>query len=385
MPISKVVFNNSTLIDLTADTVAADKLLLGYTAHGSDGSLITGTYEGISVAPHLVIIAAAGSTITVTKDGSSVTPTQTTGSTTMWECNLPSFGTWIVSDGSITRTVDVTKVQEYTVDLTIPDGKTVTPTANVQTWLSCAGIHDKSYTTLSEVFTDQITMSKLYSDENASDYLKRSTSWTSSITGNASSMTMIGNNNYCSEDLLSDSTWLNAICSSSNYAKILKETNPTMTGTDSPSGNHVGANNSLRSDLGPTKAFDGSSYNLTQPTFWIANNPPGWIWYGKDYMFSVFRFKFTTSNEYAAKNNVPIELIASNDATNWTSITTFYCNVPYYQSGTLRYDGKIDYETTSNYRYWGFRYQPIGSSYAPNGRLPFSEIHFYGRVKYDLV
>lgn len=40
--ISKVIYGTQTLIDLTADTVAADKLLTGYTAHGSDGTAITG-------------------------------------------------------------------------------------------------------------------------------------------------------------------------------------------------------------------------------------------------------------------------------------------------------------------------------------------------------
>ncbi len=41
---SKVVLGNGTvLIDLTSDTVAADKLLDGYTAHGKDGAPITGT------------------------------------------------------------------------------------------------------------------------------------------------------------------------------------------------------------------------------------------------------------------------------------------------------------------------------------------------------
>lgn len=43
MAISKVVFGEETLIDLTSDTVAADKLLTGFTAHGKDGELITGT------------------------------------------------------------------------------------------------------------------------------------------------------------------------------------------------------------------------------------------------------------------------------------------------------------------------------------------------------
>lgn len=40
--ISKVVYGGNTIIDLTADTVTADKVLSGYTAHGKDGAPITG-------------------------------------------------------------------------------------------------------------------------------------------------------------------------------------------------------------------------------------------------------------------------------------------------------------------------------------------------------
>lgn len=45
--VSKVIYGGTTLIDLTADTVQANKLLYGYTAHGADGEEITGscTYD----------------------------------------------------------------------------------------------------------------------------------------------------------------------------------------------------------------------------------------------------------------------------------------------------------------------------------------------------
>lgn len=43
MAISKVVYGGNTLIDLTGDTVVADKLLKGYKAHGADGNVINGT------------------------------------------------------------------------------------------------------------------------------------------------------------------------------------------------------------------------------------------------------------------------------------------------------------------------------------------------------
>lgn len=45
MAISKVVYGNQTLIDLTSDTVVANKLLAGYTAHGADGEVITGNCD----------------------------------------------------------------------------------------------------------------------------------------------------------------------------------------------------------------------------------------------------------------------------------------------------------------------------------------------------
>lgn len=43
MAINKVVYGNQTLIDLTADTVSADKLLKDTTAHDKSGAVITGT------------------------------------------------------------------------------------------------------------------------------------------------------------------------------------------------------------------------------------------------------------------------------------------------------------------------------------------------------
>ena len=42
---SKVIYGGKVLIDLTGDTVEADKLLKGYTAHGADGEPVTGTCE----------------------------------------------------------------------------------------------------------------------------------------------------------------------------------------------------------------------------------------------------------------------------------------------------------------------------------------------------
>lgn len=44
---NKIIFGNTVLIDLTSDTVTADKMLYGYTAHDKAGDVITGscTYD----------------------------------------------------------------------------------------------------------------------------------------------------------------------------------------------------------------------------------------------------------------------------------------------------------------------------------------------------
>ena len=40
---NKIIYNGNTLLDLTGDTVTADKLLQGYTAHDRSGAVINGT------------------------------------------------------------------------------------------------------------------------------------------------------------------------------------------------------------------------------------------------------------------------------------------------------------------------------------------------------
>lgn len=45
MAISKVIYGGDVLIDLTGDTITADKLKKGYTAHGANGEVINGTCE----------------------------------------------------------------------------------------------------------------------------------------------------------------------------------------------------------------------------------------------------------------------------------------------------------------------------------------------------
>lgn len=103
MAISKVVYSGETLIDLTADTVKAEHLIKGYTAHGADGELITGTNEWDSNTQD----ATAADTEILSGKTAYVKGTKKTGT--------------MKNNGSVTGTI-TTKAGVYTVPQGYHDG-----------------------------------------------------------------------------------------------------------------------------------------------------------------------------------------------------------------------------------------------------------------------
>ena len=87
MATRKVIVNGSTILDLTDRTAAADKILNGYTAYGSDGSKLTGnipanTSSDVSIVGRDITVRAGNYASTVSKQvtlGSVGTPTATKG------------------------------------------------------------------------------------------------------------------------------------------------------------------------------------------------------------------------------------------------------------------------------------------------------------------
>ena len=81
---------------------------------------------------------------------------------------------------TISKSVTVADGGTYSIMLNaIPTGSTVTPVNDIQTWLHCADIWDKNYTTLDEVLADAPTLQALIASNNAADYMARSTEWAS--------------------------------------------------------------------------------------------------------------------------------------------------------------------------------------------------------------
>lgn len=76
MAVNKITYGNETLIDLTNDTVTADTLETGKTAHNSNGEVITGTLVPVDLSHDTVTAATLSQGITAhDKDGNPITGT----------------------------------------------------------------------------------------------------------------------------------------------------------------------------------------------------------------------------------------------------------------------------------------------------------------------
>lgn len=183
MAVSKVIYGGTTLIDLTTDTVTADKLLTGITAHGKDGELIEGT---CSFDANTQDATASASEIltgkTAYNKGAKITGTMKNNGSVKGKITTKA-GKYTVPqgyhDGSGTVDIDSTEqaklipanIREGITILGVqgemtgtedarPQSKTVTPSTSQQTVLP-----DEGYNYLSQVVVNAIPYSE--SDNSA--------------------------------------------------------------------------------------------------------------------------------------------------------------------------------------------------------------------------
>ena len=151
----------------------------------------------------------------------------------------------------------------------------------------------------SQVLADSTCLSALINDNNAVDYLVRSTTWASDVCGNSGAMSYIGLNNYASNTLLADSTWCSAICNSAYFESVLNVKVPVMTSNTTPSG--VASASSVYSSASPAYyVFDKNSDTRWQDTN-TSSNKSSWI----DYQFtqSAKFYAFDVSFVYTSGRN----------------------------------------------------------------------------------
>lgn len=99
MGVAKVNYNDETLIDLTADTVNADTLLAGETAHDAEGNAVVGLYT-----PPAVQLAK---TVEITENGShTILPDEGYAGMGTVTANVNVPATPKTASGSITIDID---------------------------------------------------------------------------------------------------------------------------------------------------------------------------------------------------------------------------------------------------------------------------------------
>ena len=256
-------------------------------------------YNGIAQAPVITGLDTVHCTVTGTTSATNI------GQYTI-TISLSEGLSW--SDGT---TADIT----FTYDI-IPIGVKYTPTDDIQTWLACAEIWDKtSYTTLADVLADSDTLEALLANGNAVDYLVRSTTWISSICSDEDAMTAIGDSDVCADKLLENYEWLTAICGSTYFEEILNVKVPTMTSDTTPVGvGTVSESSYATSDRMGWRAFDGIK---NASTYWqsvgSSSNETDWVEFTFPSAVSINRLDISAYKDSSCSNTQYFKLIAFND------------------------------------------------------------------------
>ena len=174
MAVNKVVYGGKVLIDLTGDTVTADKILSGFTTHDKSGASIEGTCDfDVNSGDATVAVAEILNGKTAYARGTKLTGTMPNNGAVTGEISTKD-GVYTVPQGyhDGSGTVKITKTeQDKLIPVNIRDGvtilgvegtmsgsegvkaqsKTVTPSTASQTVLP-----DDGYTHLSQVTVNAI-------------------------------------------------------------------------------------------------------------------------------------------------------------------------------------------------------------------------------------
>lgn len=322
-----------------------------------------------------------GETITCVNGGTTISKTASSTSLVFYP---PTTGTWTISGTISGKTYSV---NAEVVDLstpvsvilqTIPEGTTVLPTDDIQTWLKCANITDKSYTTLTEVLADKETFETLLADSNACDYMARSTTWADDICSDEKSMLSLGKYTYCRNVLLEDATWESEIVGSTYFKVALDPLIPTMTGMTTPYGrlwttySDVWSNSYLwwifnHNEMGGDDAASG----LQTTDSWIAFEFSEPVKIEKFYLMNE-----TNTSVYPGTFSID----ASNDGgQTWETLGT-YTNSGQGQAGSKTY-----YDVNSDDFYTNVRYHNLttGTGAVEGHGWSAQEMQFYGVRKYQ--
>lgn len=308
--------------------------------------------------------------VTVTNHVSTVTGTfSSTGSISL---NIPWIGSTVITatDGTETgdETIEITAYMDtYSLQFSfVPDGETITPVDDVAILLKCAGIKDKSYTTMDELLADEQAMGDITMSENAMKYLARSTGFADAVCANEAFMTLLGASPYVDATVLNSDIWVKYICNSAYFESVLCDKVPTMTSNTEPYGecfcDSVFQNSA---ETLPYHAFADDNYG------WIGSNiNGGYVGYKFVKPINVRRVHVlpTFYNSSRAKD---IKIEGSNDGKIW--------NVLFEGSyENKRYSSAIIHILPNNHNYYLYYRLNIVSTF--NDLPAITSLQFYGRT-----
>ena len=264
-----VVFGEGYITD--SFTFTDGTTVTKYITFNADGSIS----ERLGFSASVTVSFLDGTTVTLSKGSTTLTAT-----TNPYTFTVTDSGVWTLNatrgNYQYTENINITPASSViTKEIMLPEGKTVTPTDDVATLIYCAGINNSSITTIAGLLADSTTLTAVINSNNAIDYLARSISFAEDFCDNSSAMTLIGNNNYAANSLLSVYWWNSKICGSRYKESVLNLKIPVMTSNTTPSGIASASNESSASAY---KAFDNNS----NTSWYVSNTTNAYI----DYQFA---------------------------------------------------------------------------------------------------
>jgi hypothetical protein len=318
----------------------------------------TKTYNGSAQSP------------TITRDTANTSISGTTSATKV-KSNY-SFSIALTDTTNHKWSDNTTAAKSYTWKINPPTGSSYTPVNNIQAWLQCASI-DKTYTTIAQVLADATTLSALMLSNNAVDYLVRSTSWVSNITGNQTAMTDIGASDYCANKLLANSTWRTAICDSTYFESVLNAKVPVMTSNTTPYGKVI-YSSGYAAAASPWYAFDNDMSTSWQAYQGYTDN---YIGYNFTNSVCVNKVNFVAYNSTSTLITTTFSIQGSNDGNKWDTLGTTGEITPSYTDQSHEYSYIINNNTA--YLYYRIFTPDIILVYGQKS-IRFKELQFYGRA-----
>lgn len=188
------------------------------------------------------------------------------------------------------------------------------------------------------------------------------------ITHSQDAMSLIGKYDYCSNELLNNAAWCEAIANSDYLESVFNVKVPAMTSATTPTGEVIESSH-FGSDVG-WKAFDGDD-----STYWnCANLTNGYLIYK---FTEAKKIKSVRYSSLLSTNNLPrsITISGSNDNSSYTLIKTF-------EASQVVGSNVIDLSNNDTaYLYYRFY---VSASYASSSFV-INTLQFYGRKTNEVL